>query len=522
MTARSAGPMKVWDVAKSGHKHAPKLLPVGMAVVGLWMGLLVARAPLAPLLLGLGGVVILAGAFTEPLFGLGAALLIGPLRAWLEIRSPGVAPYAGQAVLVLTLVAWSARGMLRHNVNVVIPAGLAPLLLFIGVALLSLWAPVSAWQGTLELLKWVQVALVALLVYDRLKAGAIDSRWAVVILGVAALFQALIGLWQFGLLRLGPLTPIEIKEFAINARFSRAYGSFQQPNPFAGFLGLVGALLTGITVSVLVDRWRARGLPTGLRAAAGSGAPALVIVAGLVASWSRGGWMGFAAAVLVMAALLSRRSWWGPVLLAGLLGVGALLYVTGQLPAAIVDRLMSFLAYTRFEDVRGVGVTDANFAVIERMAHWQAALSMWRDHFWVGIGWGGYEAAYPTYRLIRWVLPLGHAHNTYLNLLAEVGLLGLGAYLGWLGITGARLLHTLSRHETLIDPWRRGLALGLIGAWTYFVTHSFVDSLMVNNVHLHVGVLLALSVWVSEEQTRLSESDQIPAGARDCACERSH
>ena len=31
-----------------------------------------------------------------------------------------------------------------------------------------------------------------------------------------------------------------------------------------------------------------------------------------------------------------------------------------------------------FEDVRGVGINDANYAVLERLAHWQAALEMWR------------------------------------------------------------------------------------------------------------------------------------------------
>jgi putative inorganic carbon (hco3(-)) transporter len=504
--------MNASSVEGVGRKHLSgilpgDLLPVGLAALGLALGLLVARAPLVPLLLGLGGVIVLAGTFMEPLFGLGVALWLGPLRAWLEIRSPGIAPHVGQAVLVLVLVAWVAQGILRRKVSFAIPAGLAPLLVFIAVALLSLWSPVSEWHGALELLKWMQVALVAILVHDRLRTGTVDSRsadsrradsrWAVALLGASAAFQALIGLWQFGLLRLGPLTPIEIKEFAISERFSRAYGSFQQPNPFAGFLGLVGALLVGITLSLLVDRWRTQGLRAGLRAAVWPGAPALLVVAGLVASWSRGGWMGFAAAMLAIAVMLPRRGWWGPVLLAGLLALGGLLLMTGRVPAPLVDRLMGFLAYTRFEDVRGVAVTDATFAVIERMAHWQAALGMWRDHFWVGIGWGGYETAYPTYRLIRWALPLGHAHNTYLNLLAETGLLGLCAYLGWLGIVGVRLLHTLSRPETLKDPWRRALTLGLVGAWTHFVVHSFVDSLMVNNVHLHVGVLLALSLWVS-------------------------
>ena len=77
----------------------------------------------------------------------------------------------------------------------------------------------------------------------------------------------------------------------------------------------------------------------------------------------------------------------------------------------------------------GVEVNDANFAIIERLAHWQAAVEMIRAHPWLGIGFGNYAAAYPAYALIRWPNPLGHAHNIYLNMAAETGLIGLLLYL---------------------------------------------------------------------------------------------
>jgi hypothetical protein len=36
----------------------------------------------------------------------------------------------------------------------------------------------------------------------------------------------------------------------------------------------------------------------------------------------------------------------------------------------------------------------------------------------------------------------------------------------------------------------------LIGAWCQFTVHSLVDNLLVNDVHLHIGVMLALSAWI--------------------------
>jgi len=39
-----------------------------------------------------------------------------------------------------------------------------------------------------------------------------------------------------------------------------------------------------------------------------------------------------------------------------------------------------------------------------------------------------YQAAYARYSLPKWRMALGHAHNYYLNIAAETGLIGLLAY----------------------------------------------------------------------------------------------
>ena len=388
--------------------------------------------------------------------------------------------------------------------------------------------------GTLEFIKWLQVLLVAMMVVDRVprvgdgpiirpergsSSGGLsgvenfptasgDPRekrrvlLVVAILAAAGLSQALIGVWQFGLRGDG------VEAFAINERFYRAYGTFQQPNPYAGLLGLIGAVLVGLAAGTLVDsRQVGAGRRQALTQFAAIAAPAGLIVAGLVASWSRGGWMGFGAAMMVLVVLLPRRSRWGLLLVVAVVAVGAGLTAAGLLPASIVGRLTGFLSYVRFEDVRGVGISDESFSIVERMAHWQAALSMWRSRFWLGVGLGCYEAAYDAHRLINWPLALGHAHNFYLNLLAEVGTLGLPAYLLWLGSQFVVLVVASRR----LDGWERGLAIGLAAAWTHLAVHSLVDNLLVNNVHLHVGVLVGLTVWVG---MRSGASPSEPTGSR--------
>jgi O-antigen ligase len=475
--------------------------PAALALTGAAWGVLLTRLSLWEGLLLTALAFILVGSLWEPLVGVGAALFLGPLQAWLRMELPEIPALIGQIVFVLTVAIWLGRGLLRRDVHIPLPPLLVPLLAFMTVALLSLWQPADVWAGLLEWGKWGQILVMFLLISDRLRGdqGWRRARLVIALLAGVAVFQALIGLWQFGLSDDLPA------HFAIDARFYRAYGTFEQPNPYAGFLGLTGALLAGLAL-VSVWEWVTRIINhesriTNFRLPFTNYKWGLLlcalaaVVAGLVASWSRGGWMGFATAIFVIAVLLPRRSGWGLVLAVVIIVGGIGLYTAGWLHPSIAARLTGFLEYTRFEDVRGVGINDANYAVIERMAHWQAALSMWRERFWLGVGFGCYEAAYPAHRLINWPYALGHAHNYYLNLLAETGILGLIAYIVLLGSIFVRLWRA-SRQTT---GWMRGLALGLAGAWTHFAAHNFVDNILVNNTHLHLGVLLALSAWVVGE-----------------------
>jgi O-antigen ligase len=137
-----------------------------------------------------------------------------------------------------------------------------------------------------------------------------------------------------------------------------------------------------------------------------------------------------------------------------------------------------------------VDIDDANYAEIERFAHWQAALRMAEARPWLGVGFGNYPEVYPDYALMNWPDPLGHAHNYYLNALAETGLVGLGAYLLMWAWVAALTVGVLRRPGA--GCWARGVALGLLGAWTHLAIHSMLDKLYVNNAFLHVGVLLGV------------------------------
>ncbi len=433
----------------------------------------------------------------EPLTGLSAALFLGPLWAYLRAEVPQVPAQIAQVFIALALAVWLARGLTHRNLRIPSPPLLLPLSIFLGAALLSLWNAVEVpVYGVPELIKWVQILLLFLFVSDHLTPRRM--RWLLGALLVTGLFQAGVGIWQFGLRGDGP------EHFAIptlGAGFYRAYGTFEQPNPYAGFLGLMLPLAIGVMIGTWRQgytriRRRFRVLTPLVLSSPGLLALLVIVLtlgAALVMSWSRGAWLGFGAAMAVMAVALPRKTGWGLLLVVALVVGGLGLYTIGLVPASVTARLTTFTQDVRFEDVRGVGINDANYAVIERLAHWQAALEMFRYNPWTGVGFGCYEPAYRNFALINWPIALGHAHNYYLNVAAETGLVGLAAYLLLWGAVFWQTWRVTRRAEGL----PRGVAIGLLGAWTHLSVHHFLDNLYVNNVHLHIGVLLGLLAWVA-------------------------
>lgn len=221
------------------------------------------------------------------------------------------------------------------------------------------------------------------------------------------------------------------------------------------------------------------------------GASLVVMLAALFFSYSRGAWVGVAAALSVTALLAlvrSKRAAMATLLLA----LAALVVIgLGQInlvPNIIADRFATVGDYFGFEDVRGVRVNDANFAIVERRAHWQAALGMFADSPVVGVGIGNYAAAYPKYALPKWPDPLGHAHNYYLNVLAEAGLVGFLPYM----VLWTVIFIVVWRTARGLRGWQQGVAAGAFGALVALSIQNFFDNLFVHAMYIQVGLTLGM------------------------------
>ncbi len=450
------------------------LFNAALLLIVLTVGLSIALLPLT--LAGgavLGGIVFLT-TLIRPEYGLYLLILAVPFGSVREITISGFTVGAAEALVGLVLAAWLAKMVAAREVKVAYPPLVLPLLIFLGAILLSLPGALSLKYSFKEILKWLEVLGIYLFVANAIERE--QARVVVLLMLLAGIGQALLGFYQF-FGRVGP------QAFVVLGRFVRAYGTFEQPNPYGGYLGLVLPLAWGLLLGI--GKWGNRRLDISYWVAILGLA---TMGAALIMSWSRGAWLGFAAAFIVMNVAHSQRA---AVLFALLCLLVASVLVLGSiqaLPQTIAQRLTDFVPYLRVFDVRGVKLSDANYAVVERMAHWQAAWGMFNDRPWLGVGIGNYEPVYPAYSLQGWPEPLGHAHNYYLNIAAEAGLIGLTAYLV---LWGAAFWQAWKAVRAAQGYWR-GVAAGILGVLTHLSVHNFFDNLYVHNMYLHVAILLGL------------------------------
>lgn len=229
-------------------------------------------------------------------------------------------------------------------------------------------------------------------------------------LSLVVALAGLVGLLQVGLCPGGHgvgLTPRWLYH-----RCDRAHGFFSIYMTLAGILTLV--LLATLPRILPGPSFRARAL-----------APWLISLAALVATFTRGAWLGLAAGVLAL--LPARRR-------AGILAIGGLLLVVVALLTAplVLQRPIPLLSELRHRLTTMADPEESG--VRERAFMWKSGVAMWREHPWLGIGPGRVKHVYERYAQPEAVKKrTSHVHNTPLQVLVERGLLGLAAWL-WIWI----------------------------------------------------------------------------------------
>ena len=429
--------------------------------------------------LGVGAVATAVLAFIQPVVAVPLLLFAIPFgsRTSTTDKTSDLTIGAAELLVALLALAWLARGAQRRQLHIQAGGIVVAVLAIVALAGLSVGYALDATSAVKETLKWLELLLALVIVVDLLRETAeTGARWIIGAMFVAGAAEAAYGAMQF-------LTDSGPTAFDLQGAL-RAFGHFDQPNPFAGYLTTIlplAACMALCRANPRLFRWL-------------SAAATFVLAAGIGLSQSRGAWLG--ATVAAVCLLLAWNRTTRRLLIPCGLGAALLLALalTGALPAAILDRLSQAVEYFGVFDVRTVEVTPANWAVVERMAHWQAGWYMFLDHPWLGVGAGNYAQAYPAYYVASWIEPLGHAHNYYINMLAELGVFGGGLLLLFLGAAFVQLGGTLVRSEEQGGTFWRAVLAGVFGGLVVFCVHNLFDSLFVHSVNVQIGVLMGLAV----------------------------
>lgn len=462
--------------------HVPEMVLGGLM---LGVAFLLALLPLALAAAAIAGALVVVLTLIRPHYALYLLALAIPFGSVREFAVGPISIGGAEAVGILVAGAWILRVLaLREPIRWRTPLTWA-LALFLFVGLVSTLSALSLAHSVKEWLRWAELLVIFLAAGNLLRGRRIYVAAGFLLAGAA--LEGLLGLYQF-FRQAGP------EGFVLLGRFMRAYGTFEQPNPYAGYLGLVIPVALALALAA-PSAWRAalgrrRWRVTAWAGIAAAGALAL---AGVVASWSRGAWIGVAASTATVILLRGRR--WALGLMVALVVVGLLVgagAATNLLPPAVLERFADVGAYFRPFDVRTVEVTDANWAIVERMAHWQAGWAMFGDRPWLGVGFGNYEAVYPAYAIGIWRDPLGHAHNSYINVAAEAGLVGLATYLAVL----AAALVQAGRGVVRTTGLARAVCIGAVGMLVHLCVHNLVDNLYVHGMNMLVGMALGMA-WAA-------------------------
>lgn len=453
--------------------HTPgRPLPVPAPwVMVLPLGVALALVP--PLTSAAAALATIAGAalLTRPRWAVYLLAATVPYQSLLSVKVNEVSVSITEGVVALLGLAWLAQLVSRRTTRPVSSPLVGAIAALVVCFSLTIFVADNLSMAAKELLKWIELALVFLAGSSLLETPAHRRTMLAWLLGAGAT-EAIVGLVQAAL-HIGP------GHFMIGGIVMRAYGTFEQPNPFGGYIGLIVPLAVSLACFGLArGRWRRT-----------AGAVAILCGVALALTFSRGAWVAQIAALLLVILVSSQRA---RRALAGgaIFGTALLVVVWPVLPAEVTDRATSIaVSAVDIGSIQDAPVTPENWAVLERLSQWYAGSRMFLDNPVLGVGIGNYNAAYDDYRLDQWPVALGHAHNHYLTIAAEAGLVGLVAYIVfWIVAfrTGVLAVRT--------SPGRleRAAAVGILGSLTAFATHNLFDVLFVHGIGVLIGVLLML------------------------------
>ncbi len=146
-----------------------------------------------------------------------------------------------------------------------------------------------------------------------------------------------------------------------------------------------------------------------------------------------------------------------------------LIYIKNKkfLLTGLVLVLMTLIYCFFFSKVGGEFKRSDSYSY-ERLIIWEDTAKLWSDYPVLGCGLGTFRDYYPRYKRMEGIYTAQYAHNEYLNLLAEMGIVGFILF-GWIII---KLLQSVIPGKLLYPGFFAALCSVLIQAGVEFNLHN--------------------------------------------------
>ncbi len=247
------------------------------------------------------------------------------------------------------------------------------------------------------------------------------------------------------------------------------FGPYINRDHFAGYINLVIPLSLGLILSRMNNSIKVF-----------IGFITIVMISSLVISVSRGGVLSFLGATIFLSIMFfffkkaeKKKLWY----IAGILGT-VVLFVFWLDWAPVIKRLATLA------DKEG-GI------LFPRLPVWQASMGIVRDFPLLGTGLGTYFCTFPIYRPLQITKFFRYAHNDYLQLFTETGIIGFVIVLSFFILFFKQAIKSLVFAKA--NKANYSLTGLLIAALTSIVTmllHSFIDF----NLHIFANALLFIII----------------------------
>lgn len=368
-------------------------------------------------------------------------------------------------ITLFMLTFWLIKMTVLGNFKLVKTALDLPILIFLGIAVITTLTSIYPYVSKIELYKIINYVLLYYLVVNNIKDKGQIKR-IVILVVIVGILLAIYGLYNY-------FNGIE-KIYTLDKKhyLGMLTSTYVNHNHIAGYFELAIPLAIGLMLAKerLLRTSKTSRISSIVLGSLLPLAAAVIMIIALVFTYSRGAWISFFGSMVFLGIIivfwLKVFKCWSKLKKWGILAVVALIIISVAIfmPQDIKQRAATLLEFEEgeFEDISIQGRLIVNSNTIE----------MIKDYPILGSGLGTFNILYPKYRDPRLRTFMNATHNDYLQYAEEMGLFGIGSFILLLVLFFKKNLSLIRNSQ---DKYLQGLTIGFLISISAIAIHGLVD-----------------------------------------------